>query len=227
MSIAHTALHRSLMKILILNQYLLLCLVFSLTLIFTILFFQFHSSLIQPTAMATSTSKTLCSVCDKFCMIYTCPACSKHFCFDHLSEHRTKFTQQVYQLQNSHDNIRHEIDRWNSSPTEHPLIKQIDQWEKDSIVRIRQLAEQYRATFCSYSNKVVSEMHMKLHEIAKHMKQIHQGEEIIEIDLKDLEENFQKLQEQWNQLRNVSVKERSTTFINQISLLLPIGKGKQ
>ena len=179
--------------------------------------------------MATSTSKTVCSMpmCHKVYMIYTCPACSKHFCFDHLSEHRTKFTQQVYQLQNNHDQLRHEIDRWNSSPTEHPLIKQIDQWENHSIVRIRQLAEQNRAKFFNYSAKVVSEVDMKLHELAKHMEQIHQGEELIEIDLKDLEEKFQKLQEEWNQLRNVSVKERSTTFINQISLLLPITKGKE
>jgi hypothetical protein len=84
--------------------------------------------------MATSTPKRLCFLCEKPKVTYSCSGCEKHFCFEHLSEHRTKIEQEFDQLQNNHDQIREQINGLKINPTKHSFNKQIDQWGNGSFI---------------------------------------------------------------------------------------------
>ena len=41
-----------------------------------------------------------------------------------------------------HNQLRQQIDDSETNSTQHPFIKQIDRWEKDSICKIQQRAKQ-------------------------------------------------------------------------------------
>ena len=64
---------------------------------------------------------------------YICQGCSKQFCFDQLTEHRTNIRQQFDHLQNDHDQLREQINDLKNDPTKLPFLRQINQWEEDSL----------------------------------------------------------------------------------------------
>ena len=177
--------------------------------------------------MATATSKTICSLCDKLKVTYLCPRCSKYFCFEDLTKHRINIEQDFDQLQNSHDLVRQLIDNLKTNPTEHPLIKQIDRWEKDSINKIREKAQQCRNKWIRYSTSFLQQIEMKLNDLAKQMKTIHEENEFNELDLNRLKGKLQKLDEDLNQPANVSIKQQSTSLISNIFLPLLLEKSKK
>ena len=194
-----------------------------------------HSLLISPVPflysqrtyhMATSIPKTICSLCDKLKVTYSCPGCSKQFCFDDLQRHRTNVEQEFDQLQNNHDLIRQLINNLKTNPTKHPSMEQIDRWENDSINKIKEKAQQCRNKWIEYSTSFLQQKEKKLNNLVKQIKEIHQENEFNELDFNRIKGNLEKLEEQLKQPINVSIKRQSTSFINRISLCLPNDKGK-
>lgn len=74
--------------------------------------------------MATSTGKTICVRCEKEKTTSKCSGCLEDFCFNHLVEHRQ-------QLEKQFDNLEKNI-----------FIERINHWERESIKKIRQTAEE-------------------------------------------------------------------------------------
>ena len=66
---------------------------------------------------------------------------------------------------------------------------------------------------------------MKLNDLAKRIKEMQQENEFNEIDVNHLKGKLEKLQEQLHQPADVLLREQSTSFIDDISLLLPTKKG--
>ena len=176
--------------------------------------------------MATPISQTICFLCEKTKVTYVCQGCLNHFCIDDLLKHRTKIEQEIDQLQNDHDQIRQQINDFKIDPTKHSLIKQIDQWEIDSINKIKQHAQLYKTQFIRYSNSFLPKIEEKLIVLAQQMKNIHQEQAFNEVDLSHLKQKLQLLHEELNQPTNVSIKQQSTPFIDKISVRLPVGRGK-
>ncbi len=85
-------------------------------------------------------------------------------------------------------------------------IQKIDQWEKDSIEKIQQTAEECRNRLINYTNKVCMEFE---NHLVTEFKRIHEENEI------DLNK-FNKLKQKFDQLTKISIEEQSTLFINKI-----------
>ena len=177
-------------------------------------------------AATTTTTKTVCVVCNKGKITYICQGCSKHFCFEHLSEHRKNLGQQLHQIQNDHDQLRQNLNDQKIDPNKHPCIEQIDRWEKDSMEKIQQTAQQCRSECINYVSRCLMQMEKRLNELAEQINEIHQENEYSEIDLNQLERKLEKLRRDCHRLTDVPFKQRSTTLINSVSLRLPVDKGE-
>jgi hypothetical protein len=97
--------------------------------------------------MASSTStKAPCATCgDKSVGIFKCEGCSQIFCRKHVNEHRDVLSHQLDEIVLEHDTLQQTIAEQNDQGNyRHSLFKQVDQWEKDSIMKIRQIADQAR-----------------------------------------------------------------------------------
>ena len=55
------------------------------------------------------------------------------FCFNHLTDHRQELSQQLDEIEINRDIFRQTLNEQINNPKKHSLIKQIDQWEEDSI----------------------------------------------------------------------------------------------
>ena len=125
-------------------------------------------------------------------------------------------------MQNNHDYIRQRINDFQIDSTEHSLIKQIDQWERDSIDQIHRQAQQCRRRFMHYSNSFLLEIEKKLNDLARQIQDIHQENAFNELDFQQLKQRLEQLERQLNQLTtNLCIQQQTTSFIDKISLFLP------
>jgi ribosomal protein L17 len=95
---------------------------------------------------SASSSKLLCGTCgNKSVGVFKCEGCSQTFCRKHSNEHRDSLSHQLDEIILEHDTLQQTIVVQKEKENDHhPLIKQINQWEKDSIVKIRQTAKETR-----------------------------------------------------------------------------------
>ena len=95
---------------------------------------------------SSSSSKVPCAICGgKSVGIFKCEGCLQAFCRKHSSEHRDLVSHQLEGIVLEHDQLQQKISESKSQqPNQHPLFAEIDKWERDSIVKIQQTAEQAR-----------------------------------------------------------------------------------
>ncbi len=97
-------------------------------------------------ASSSSSSKTPCATCDnKAAGILRCEGCLQIFCRKHLNEHRDLLNHELDEIVLEHDTLQQTIvENKSKQNKQHPILKQIDKWEQDSIVKIQQIAEEAR-----------------------------------------------------------------------------------
>ncbi len=95
---------------------------------------------------SSSSTKAPCGTCDcKSLGILKCEGCSQIFCRKHVNEHRDMLSHQLDEIVLEHDTIQQMITEQNDQENNHhSLLDKIDKWEKDSIVKIQQTAEEVR-----------------------------------------------------------------------------------
>ncbi|CAF1522370.1 unnamed protein product [Adineta steineri] len=59
------------------------------------------------------------------------------------NEHHQNFIEQMDEIENNRNLFPEKFIQHKQNLEEHPLIKQMDQWENDSIIKIKQTAEEY------------------------------------------------------------------------------------
>lgn len=102
---------------------------------------------------SVSASKTPCSTCgSKGIGIFKCEGCAQTFCRKHVIEHRDVLNQQLDEIVFEYDHLQQTIGESNDKANQHPLIEQIDKWEKESIEKIRQAARQARSELNSLTS---------------------------------------------------------------------------
>lgn len=96
--------------------------------------------------MASTSTKAPCATCgNKAAGIFRCEGCVQVFCRKHLNEHRDTLSHQLDEIVFEHDTLQHTlVGNSKKSNTRHPVLKEIDRWEDESIVKIQRLAEEAR-----------------------------------------------------------------------------------
>jgi DNA repair exonuclease SbcCD ATPase subunit len=179
--------------------------------------------MIQSIAMATDQTK--CLNCQNKEDTYKCPGCSQDFCFKHLTKHRQTLSQEFDKIENDHDSFLQTFIQHKEDLTKYPLIKQIDEWEEDSINKIKETAEEYRQFLINNKNKYIILIENRLSDLTEKLKRTRQEDEFNEKHLNKFESKLKKLEEELHKLSNASIEKKSTSIINQISII-PFGKHK-
>jgi hypothetical protein len=166
--------------------------------------------------MATANLNTLCSVCNEETSTFICRGCSKDFCFDHLTEHRQLLKEQLHSIQDGYNQLRQSIIDLKNNSEKHPLIKQIDQWEKDSIIKIKQKAKQCRDQLINYTNETINQVEIKLNNSSEQLITNPKKNDFNEIHLNKLKQKLEELKKELYQPKNVSIDQQPNSFIKQI-----------
>jgi len=160
--------------------------------------------------MATSNTMMKCYTCEEEITTYICTGCSKHFCVDDLMKHCEELKLKFHQIEDQRNQFAQTL---GDEKNNHPLIQQITQWERISIEKIRQIAQEQRNLVQQYSQTI----EVKLRSFTEEMQNIVKMKDFNEIILKKLQIELEDLKNQLYQTDYIQIKQdSSSTFINKL-----------
>jgi sugar lactone lactonase YvrE len=167
--------------------------------------------------MTTAHSKARCVTCNKEKATLKCEGCMQTFCYNHVTDHRQELNKQLEDIKVTCDLIQDTLSKQTTDLQKHPLIQKINEWEHDSIEKIRQTAEEARQLLIKHTIGPVAEIEVKLNKVINQIRQNCQENDFFEPDLRQLKENLAKLKEELPLTpSNVIVREDSTPLVNKI-----------
>jgi chromosome segregation ATPase len=176
-------------------------------------------------ATTTTTVGNRCVKCDKSNAILKCGGCLQDFCYNHLLEHRQELSKRLDDIEINCDLIRQSINQQSAESEEHPLMKQIDQWEQESIDKIKQTAEETRKVVLEYTNeelnKYTNQVELKLNNLTDRLKQSRNENDFLETNLNEWDKQLTQLKEELNKSSNIKIGYDSTRFITRIYVDIP------
>ncbi|CAF1412769.1 unnamed protein product [Adineta steineri] len=170
--------------------------------------------------MATSTNKLLCVKFEKVRATSKCAGCSHDYCYDHLQDHRQELNVQLDHIGNNHNHFRQRLNKYINNSQIHAFTQQIDQWEKESINKIQQKANECRELLKKHINENIHQIEINLNKQTDQLRNIVKENDFNEIDLNELNEKLKELERQLHQPSNISIQKNSTSsFINEITVV--------
>jgi hypothetical protein len=189
------------------------------------LFFQFYISLtfLLSTHMASSTAKrSLCKICNKQPSVFFCGGCQNGFCTDHAKEHRQELSRQLETIIIEHDQLKQNLAECVAKPSHHPLMNEIDKWEKQSIDKIRRAADDARKQLLSATGSRTTKVTEELKHLTQELTTARSENNFIEIDLQEWMEKLQKWTNDLNTAPSINIRQETsdTPFIQKIVVSL-------
>ena len=170
--------------------------------------------------MATANNKYHCVACEKAKVAYKCEGCSHHFSFNHLADHRQLLGKQLVEIEDKRNLFRQTLTEQKANSQNHVLTQQIDKWERDSIKKIQQTAEEARESLFQHTSGYIDEIEMKLSKLTAELKHIQEEHDIDESILDEFKQKLSELEEKLVKLSNVTIQQDSTSFIRKITVVL-------
>lgn len=177
-----------------------------------------RKSLGRSTIMATEICCIVCEIKNEH-VIYGCICCSQNYCIVHLDKHRKASKIQFDQFENETQILRKTfVDQIFQSKNQQ-IIEQINLWERNSIEKVKQYAEQNRKNVFRYINQHFRKVDYGLNKITTAIQLIQQGNYSNRINLDYLQNKLDQLKEKLHDCKNFSFREhKSTSIIKEISI---------
>jgi hypothetical protein len=173
---------------------------------------------------SSPSQKTLCITCGKGTGLFTCRGCEKDFCTRHVAEHRQMLNKQMDELTLVHERFRQSLVKQTSEPNQHSLMKQIDEWEQQSINKIHLVAKNIRQQLQKIIGQHTTKLNEILAKIAHDLRKAREDGDFFETDVKEWTEKLNKLKKESTELPDVSLEYEDDTinpFISMISISVP------
>jgi hypothetical protein len=166
--------------------------------------------------MATTTSKTRCTICGKEKATFRCGGCLEEFCRKHLEDHRQELHKQFDEIEVNRDLFRQSLTEYIEEPNNHIMMQQINQWERNSIKKIRQTAEEARQIVLKNTDTYSRQLETKLDHLTNQLRESREEDDFNEINLRQFQEELKQLTHELTKPANISIREDSMPFISKI-----------
>jgi hypothetical protein len=114
----------------------------------------------------------------------------------HSIEHRQGLGRQMDELSLDHDQFRQNLTEQMEANRNHPLLKQIDEWEQKAIDQIHQNADEIRQQLLTILSKHQKNLSTTLTSITHELNQARENDDYFERDLNEWTQKINKLKEQ-------------------------------
>jgi chromosome segregation ATPase len=174
--------------------------------------------------MVTTIKKNLCDICGKAKGIVKCEGCFKIFCYNHFGDHRQEWSQQLDEIEVRHDLFQQTLTEQTAEPQKHVLIQQINDWERDSIQKIEQTANEARDRLLKHTAEYITQIEVKLNKLTDQLKQCRLEKDFIETDLYQWKEELIQLNIDLTKLSNITLQEDPKPLVTKIYVDVPTDK---
>ena len=162
--------------------------------------------------MATAIGNVCCVVNCEGKFTFKCGGCLQDFCYKHVADHRRDLDKQLDEIEVNRDVLRQTLEDMKKNSS----IKEIDQWELESINKIRQRAAEARRLIIGHTTEHITQMEVRLNKLNNQLQQSRDENEFFETDLNKWKEELKRLTEELAQLQNIKFQVKSTSFENKI-----------
>ena len=168
--------------------------------------------------MATAADKIQCVTCGKDKATSRCVGCMQDFCFPHLAEHRQQLNKQLDEIEVHRDLFQQTLNQQAAASQRHLFIQQVDQWEHESIQKIKQTAEEVRQLLSVHTDENIVPTKEKLDQLTQQLRRSREQDDIMEGDLQKWKEELQQITQQLNKPSNIAIQLTSIPLVNKIQI---------
>ncbi|CAF4206955.1 unnamed protein product, partial [Adineta steineri] len=122
-----------------------------------------------------------------------CEGCSQAFCTKHFIDHRRLLGEEMDLIINEQNNFRQIFDQQQTEFELHPFVKTIDEWEKESTMKIQQKAKDLRLELLKLVTTRKDEFLNKLQQLSGELRESRENDNFIEMDLQQWKNNLEDL----------------------------------
>jgi DNA repair exonuclease SbcCD ATPase subunit len=155
-------------------------------------------------------SSSCCSVCLQGAGTFYCPGCKAYFCDDDFRNHREMLVHGLDELQ---EKINKASSQKHSGSS---LLSQIDAWQKDTIQKVKQTAQQARQQVSKILNSKQKEITRQFRTVSQELKQFKQTKGVLEQDLSRLKNQIEQLHKDLEKLSQLPAIELNMKQSEQI-----------
>lgn len=166
-----------------------------------------------------TSNKTLCCICVKEKPTYSCDGCSKKFCFAHLQEHRQEISKDLDGIANDFEQFKQAVIERKQNPQNSSLLKQIDQWEQQSVEKIQSTALECRKTVMAHTDIFINDIEKKIQQLAEQLTVVREENEFNEIDLDRLKSKLTAMAQEFTAPPKISIRQGAQSFIPKITVI--------
>ncbi|CAF3325377.1 unnamed protein product [Rotaria socialis] len=161
-----------------------------------------------------------CFICKKERFnLYLCDGCSEKFCSQDLAKHHQEHVLELEKIVTDSDTFQQNMSEQEEDLNHCSLIKQVNEWEHESIMKIKQTAEDCRQRLIKSTDDNIVEIKKKLNQFITDLRKMRDDDDFNEIHLNKLRVLLKELKKKLEQPQNVSILEESTSFINKMSII--------
>ncbi|CAF3699308.1 unnamed protein product [Rotaria sp. Silwood1] len=172
--------------------------------------------------MATTKNE---SCCIKDCtarVTAICVGCPQMFyCHKHYLQHRDDLNQQLEILANERNDLIHKIEQQKADPQQHVLMKKIDEWERDSIAKIQQVAKEAKQTLLSHLAKFFPRVEQRLNPLTDEIRQQSNENNFAEPELTKWKQELEQLKTLFDNPPDLKVQQDSTPLVTKLQIIIP------
>jgi hypothetical protein len=122
-----------------------------------------------------------------------CEGCSKALCTKHFIDHRRLLGEEMVEIISEHNHFQYILNQETANPDSHPLFKQIDEWENESIVKIQRNAAALRGQLLHLITDRSDNLSKKLRNLSEKLKEGQEHDSFVETDLQQWKKTINDL----------------------------------
>lgn len=168
--------------------------------------------------MTTPMGKLQCVVCGKEKGAIRCEGCSQPFCYNHFGEHRQTFNPDLKEIDETCEQFQQTLTKLTTKLQKHPLFQQIDQWERDSIIKIQKTAEEARHILLKYLPPHITTAAENLNKFTNQIRKSREDNDFFETDIQQWKEQLTILKEKLRAPANILIEPTWIPLVTKISV---------
>ncbi|CAF2517150.1 unnamed protein product [Rotaria sp. Silwood2] len=145
--------------------------------------------------MASSSTRKYCADTNgcKQTAAALCEGCSQALCTKHFIDHRRLLSEEIDVIISEYNQFQNTFNEQTTNIDLHPLVKQINAWEKESIDKIQQKAQELRQELLQQTTIDFEKLSKKLQHLSEQLKEGREHDSFVETDLCDWKKSLEDL----------------------------------
>ena len=168
--------------------------------------------------MATATPANPCFTCGKLTGRVKCEGCSKIFCLNDFEGHQQELSKQLEEVEVIRDLFRQSLTEKITDSRKHPLIEQIDEWENESIDKVRQTAEEVRQILTKHTAELNTKLEDRLSKLTNQLRQSREAKDFFETELNQWKEELKQMKNELVKPSSVTIRQDPTPLVTRINV---------